>query len=83
MIYASASRALGTGESFGGLILSALDAGDSAGLRIDQMNARASGACHRMISGAVIVWPGVGGMSLDVVAGGRAAIDESGHCSFF
>ena len=34
-----------------------------------------------MIGGAVVVGRGVGGMSLDVVAGSRAAIDEGSHGS--
>lgn len=63
------------------MVLSALGSGNSAGFGIDQVNARAGSAGHRMIGGAVIVGPGVGGMSLDVVAGSRAAIDESGHQS--
>ena len=45
------------------------------------MNARAGSAGHRMIGGAVIVGQGVGGMSLDLVTGSRAAIDESDHGS--
>jgi hypothetical protein len=61
--------------------LSALAAGNSAGFGIDQMNACASHAGHRMIGGAVIVRRGIDGMRLHIVAGDGAAIDESSHRS--
>jgi len=66
----------GSGNDIWQRSLLALGAGDAAGFGIDQVKARASGASHRLIGGAVLFRQWLGKMALNVEAGDRAAKDE-------
>lgn len=48
-----------------------------AAFRIDQMHARAGGAGHRLI-GRIVAWI-VGDKALNILTGGRAAVNKGSH----